>query len=47
MLKKILDHLNKEKIKEETGETQDKSKVRQWKANLRTEIGTRPRYMEN
>ena len=47
MLKKLLDHMNKEKFQEEIeAEAQNKSKVRKWKENHRIEIAKRPRYME-
>ena len=41
MLKKIIDYLNKEKFRNGIEEeAQDKPNERQWKENMRTEIGT-------
>ena len=47
MLKKIIDHVNKEKYKEEIRkEAQTKSKTKHWAENISTPIGNRPQYME-
>ena len=47
MLKKIIDHMNKEKYEEEIRkEVQTKSKTKHWAENISTPIGTRPQHME-
>ena len=42
MMKKLLDHMNNEKVQEEREtEAQNKSKVRKWRENHRIDIGKR------